>query len=533
MHQDAKDLIAQGNKLFDNKLDLLSLQQEIADNFYVERADFTLKRSIGQDFASHLYTSYPLIQRRDLGDQVGAMLRPRSEEWFYMSLLDERYEDNQAKRWMEHKTGIMRRAMYNPASMFQRATKEGDHDFVTFGQCVISAELNRNRNGLLYRNWHLRDMAWSENAEGVIDTKFCKRKYTMKQLKQYFTNVHQKVADCQQKDQYKEVNVMHIIIPNDGYGVKTNLPYISIFIDVDNEHIMEEVGYASGYYIIPRWATVSGSQYAYSPAMICGLPDARLFQDMTRVILEAGEKAVNPPMIGVEDAIRSDVSIYAGGITYVDAEYDERLGQVLRPLNIDRSGIPMGMDVADRVQISIARALYLDKFNLPSFNEMTAYEASVRFQEYIRTIMPIFEPMESEYNAQVCQETWDIMWRAGAFGSIYDIPQSIRQSPDYQFKFVSPLSDAIEQKKTQQLLNVKAIITEMAAIEPSIVAHLDVNTATRDAIMATGAPAKWLNDEEVAVQAQIENQQRRVAAEDFELMQQGKQAIEGTALEQQ
>jgi hypothetical protein len=51
-------------------------------------------------------------------------------------------------------------------------------------------------------------------------------------------------------------------------------------------------------YVIPRWQTVSGSQYAYSPATVAALPDARLIQAMTLTFFEAGEKATNPPMVG-------------------------------------------------------------------------------------------------------------------------------------------------------------------------------------------------------------------------------------------
>ncbi|MTV47254.1 portal protein, partial [Streptococcus pneumoniae] len=81
-----------------------------------------------------------------------------------------------------------------------------------------------------------------------------------------------------------------------------------------------------------------GSQYAHSPAVVAALPDARLLQQITAVILEAGEKAITPPMVGVQEAIRGDVAVYAGGITWVDAEYDERLGEVLRPMTSDKSG---------------------------------------------------------------------------------------------------------------------------------------------------------------------------------------------------
>lgn len=474
MNEDIKFHLKTAAKLFESKLILDSRNQEIAENFYIERADFTVKRSISDIFADHLYTSYPLVASRELSDMIGSMLRPKSSEWFHMALLDERYEDHASKQWMEHKTNIMRRAMYNPDSMFQRATKECDRDYVNFGNAVLSIEPNKNKNGLLFRNWHLRDVAWSEDAYGKIDCKYCKRKLSIRTLKQLFGDkVHHSVKEC--KDETKEINIMHIVIPNDMYGLSTKLKNISMYIDVDNQHEMECLPLATGYYVIPRWATISCSQYAYSPAMIAGLPDARLFQDMTRTIIEAGEKAVNPPMIAQEEAIRSDISIFAGGITYVDSDYNERMGEVLRPLNIDRSGIPLGLELADRTQQALAKALYLDKFSLPSYNEMTAREATIRDEEHIRAIMPIFEPMEEEYSAKVCQETFDVMWRMGWLGSIYDIPDSMRQAKEYQFKFISPISMGEDGRKTNQFMSVVQIIEAAASLNPSFKNNVNID----------------------------------------------------------
>ena len=68
---DAKALIKQGDHLFDKRGSLLSMWQSIADNFYPERADFTVSRSLGDDFADNLTTSYPLLVRRDLGNSLG------------------------------------------------------------------------------------------------------------------------------------------------------------------------------------------------------------------------------------------------------------------------------------------------------------------------------------------------------------------------------------------------------------------------------------------------------------------------------
>ena len=70
-----------GTKLFDRG-NLLTLWQEMAENFYAERADFTMVRTQGDELARNLMSSYPLVLRRDLGNSMSAMLRPMRTPWF-------------------------------------------------------------------------------------------------------------------------------------------------------------------------------------------------------------------------------------------------------------------------------------------------------------------------------------------------------------------------------------------------------------------------------------------------------------------
>lgn len=509
---DAKALIARGDNLFQKRGSLLSMWQEQADNFYPERADFTVTRSLGDDFASHLTTSYPLLIRRDLGNSFGAMMRPNTLDWFHMRAEREEYEDQPAKAWMEWATGTMRRAMYDRKSLFTRASKESDHDLAAFGQSVKTVELNKDANGLLYRCWHLRDTVWQEDEEGKIATVHRKWKPCVQELIKLFGDkCHEKVKDKMMgpnKDPYAEVNVRHIVMPSDQYdgeylGKTRNVPYVSIYVDVDNKHIMEEVGQSYFMYVIPRWQTVSGSQYAYSPATVAALPDARLLQAMTLTLLEAGEKATNPPLVGVQEAIRSDISVYAGGVTWVDAAYDERLGEVLRPLTSDKSGISYGLEMRRDSMMLLRECFYLDKLSLPVTGpEMTAYEVAQRVQDYIRQASPIFEPLEHEDNGAICETTFELMLSRGAFGSFEDIPQSIR-GKDIGFRFDSPLHDAIERQKGQKFAEARALLAETLPLDPTAAAHVDFRTAFRDTLTSIGIPAKWMNSEEDA-DAQIE-----------------------------
>ena len=84
LDQRHRELLEHDKALFGKREQLMSLWQEIAENFYPERADFTAARSMGSDFAGALDTSYPVLARRDLGNSLGAMLRPSQKDWFHI-----------------------------------------------------------------------------------------------------------------------------------------------------------------------------------------------------------------------------------------------------------------------------------------------------------------------------------------------------------------------------------------------------------------------------------------------------------------
>ena len=548
----AKELNETAELLFGKRSTLLSLWQEQADNFYPERADFTYQRTLGTDFAANLMSSYPVVVRRELADQLTTMLRPSSKPWFHLAAVDQTREDNEAKRWMQWAENTQRRAMYDRKTMFTRATKEGDNDFACFGQLVMSIRLNKTANALLYRTHHLRDCAWMEDEEGAITMVVRKWKPYARDLERMFGDkVHPRVKQFTlQNKPFEEIECLHMVVASDMYsgdidsyerdavtgsakpsrreiaqGEREKYPYVHIVYDRANLHMIEAKCSYNKEYIVPRWQTVSGSQYAFSPATVAGLPEARLIQAMAYTLLEAGEKVTNPPMIATVDVVRSDMAIYAGGTTWVDRDYDERMGDALRPMNIDAKGMPLGLEMLQDSRQMLAQCFYLNKLSLPvNRPEMTAYEVGQYVAEYIRNAMPIFEPMEQTYNGDMCEVTFDVLRRGGAFGNPMDMPPTL-QGADLQFRFESPLHDAIEAQKGQKFLEMKGLIAEAVAMDQSAAALPDVKVALRDALMGIGVEAKWVRSE-VTVQ-QIDDQQKAAqeAQQTLAAMQQSSEVV--------
>src|SRR5260370_34969906 len=161
---------------------------------------------------------------------------------------------------------------------------------------------------------------------------------------------------------------------------------------------------------MPGWMTVGGfSEYAYSPTAIVALPDARMLQQMTLTLIEIGQKIVDPPMIAVGDAIQGGTNLYAGAINWVDPDYDERTGEVLRPITLNGEGLQWGTEYEDKIERVINEAFFLNELNLPEFDgkAMTAYKVSEGAKENNRGATPLVNLRHPEYNSRTSQTPLD------------------------------------------------------------------------------------------------------------------------------
>jgi hypothetical protein len=143
---------------------------------------------------------------------------------------------------------------------------------------------------------------------------------------------------------------------------------------------------------------------------------------------------------------------------------------------------------------------------------MTAYETGQRVQEYIRNALPLFEPMEVEYNGPLSEDTFELLMRAGVFGSPFEMPEEL-QGRTIKFMFESPLHDALEREKTQRYLESTSLVANAAAVDPAATHIINNRKALRDALLAGGIPPQWLKseaevDEALAAEAQAQQTQQ-------------------------
>mgnify|MGYP000639622405 CR=1 FL=1 len=237
---------------------------------------------------------------------------------------------------------------------------------------------------------------------------------------------------------------------------------------------------------------------------------------MQHTLYEAAERYTRPPIIATQKVVRGDIDLSADGITWVDDEYDEKMGAALRTLPQDRGGFPIGRETRDSIVETLKSAFYTNKLLLPDDGrERTAYEVSELMKQYRRENLPLFEPIEVEYNGQMCELAFEIAMAAGLLGSPHDIPESLRDR-DVTFRFISPLSESEEEKRTTQFSQVVTMTKQAAELDPNSVMNVNMDEALRDAISGSGAPDSWqrpVDEVEQGRQAAAQVQAAQAAAE--------------------
>jgi len=217
----------------------------------------------------------------------------------------------------------------------------------------------------------------------------------------------------------------------------------------------------------------------------------------------------------LEPNFQGGTNLQSGAITWVDPDYDERTGEVLRPIQLDHSGLQWGTDYEERVEKVIQEAFFLNVLNLPPIEageKMTATEVDARMREYIQRATPLFEPMDLEYNGKLCQATYALMDRVGAFGSMFDRPAPLR-GRNIEFKFTNPLVQAEGERKLTSFTKMGQLLGAAMQFDPNTRVDTDIRAAYRDAYEGTGGPSTWLLPKDKADQLVQQQQQQQEAME--------------------
>lgn len=138
----------------------------------------------------------------------------------------------------------------------------------------------------------------------------------------------------------------------------------------------EQLGPEGGYYENPIvkgvWSKTAGSRWGHGPSNVA-LPTVKYVNGWKELLRNAGETAVQPPIMAENRNIMSDVDLKSAGLTIVQ----DIKGIV--PF-VSGSKFDIGEEMLEKDQAMIRRLYHADELQLKDSPAMTASEAQIRYE---------------------------------------------------------------------------------------------------------------------------------------------------------
>lgn len=291
-------------------------------------------------------------------------------------------------------------------------------------------------------------------------------------------------GDPQKMD--KTSQFLHIVVPAEQVpGYDLDFPWTSIYLDLDNKHIIGESGYLEFPYIVYTWTLPTASAYGESPAMVA-LPEMKTLQVMSRDALLASQLNLAPP---VATAYELDRPVNLNPRAINPKAVDPNTGRLLIQPILPPVDPRMAEATMELRRQHVRQALFTDLFAvLVDKPNMSATEAAIRAQEKGELLGPAASRIQVGLSRLTDREL-AILERKGAFdpGNLLTPPDSV-VGRDIGVKFVSPLDRARQLPEVTGMQQTMEFAAGLAQFAPDILDNFDTDEMFTRARYLLGAP---------------------------------------------
>jgi len=464
--------------------------QELADYCIPNKNDIYSSRSRGEKKFDRLYDSTAIHTVELLASALHGMLTNPSTFFFELTTGDPTVDGrDDVRTWFQDVVEKIHLVLNN--SNFQTEIHEVYLDLVTFGTAPMQI-ISDKEFGIRFLSHPIYNCYIAENNKGVVDEIYIELKWTAKRIKQEFgEDALKELMDKDasfNKDPQAEFKVIHAIYPRkvyDNKGLPNKFKFASEYILEQYTYTLNESGFRSFPYVVPRWVKTSYETYGRSPAMKA-LPEIKMLNAMMLVTIRAAQKVVDPPLMIPNDGVMLPVRTIPGGLNFIDRGGDE-----IRPL-ITGGRLDLSFEMMNDVRRRIKDAFFVDQLQLQEGPQMTATEVLQRTEEKLRLLGPILGRQQFELLRPMVERVFQILLRNKTFQE----PPEILQGAEFQIQYSSQIAKSQRVSESQNLNRALQVIAPLVEFDPAIMDVFDGDEAARIASKMFGVPQRMLRNEE-------------------------------------
>ncbi len=376
------------------------------------------ERSINYSDRKEIYDSTAILSAEFLVAGIWSLISNSSLNWFHLHEKDisknlDEYKREKLQLWINQADTLMKSMLNNANSGFYYKSYEFYSDLICFGTAVFYIAENIEDNNIIYNSNTLADTYLHKIYEDV-DCVIKKIDLTTKQAVDFFgiNKLSKDIVKDYQEGKDTVFTFLHICLPakyfKDQKLLIKNMKYSSYYIDMLSKEVVLASGYYEFPYMIARWYTNSNQIYGQSPAMIA-LPDIKMINAMSKTMLIAAQKQVDPPILAPSEAVIQGIKAIPGGIIY--GGIDPLNGnQLLKPLMI-AGEISSAYELQEQRRNMIKDAFYNSLLLYAYSSNATATEVNSINEQKLRILGSKIARIQGEFLYPLLKRQLGIMFR--------------------------------------------------------------------------------------------------------------------------
>jgi len=497
------------SQLMDRRSNWETHWQEVADLIIPRKSDIVDQKVKGDKRHLQVFDATAIHSLELLASSLHGMLTSSANRWFSLRFKEEILNENdEAKEWLENVTDTMYIAFQR--SNFQQEIFETYHDLCAFGTAAMFIEEDET-DIIRFSARHIKEIYISENAKGLVDCIYRRFKLTAKAAVDKFgiDNVSRELQSIVKNSPFQEIEFCHVVKPRDIYNPKKedkmNMPFISVYMEMESGKIISIGGFREFPYVVPRFLKSSNEIYGRSPGMN-SLADVKVLNKMVEVGLKAAQKQVDPPLLVPDDSLMLPIRTAPGSLNYYRSGSRDRI----EPLNIGANN-PLGLNMEEQRRKAISQTFHVDQLLVTENRNMTATEVAQRSEEKMRILGPTLGRLQVELLNPTVIRVFNIMLRNNLFKPAPEV--LINQEIDVEY--VSPMALAQKGQELSSIIRGLEIFGQIGQVAP-VTDYLDPRGLVKEIIKILGIPAKIIrSDAEVQ---QITEQKQAAQQQQMEMM---------------
>jgi len=513
MSDDFNTILKHQEQLAAKRTNFDSWWQEICYRVLPAEAQFTTKSMEGEKRTERLFDGRAVTANEQFGAIMDDLLTPRTQVWHMLAPEDDDLTDSQdTKAFFEELNKRLFTMRYRPQANFAAQKHQGYLGVGALGNsCMfIDEDFGREYSGPRYKQFHMSEVWWADNHQGVIDHMYRRFQWAAhKAVKRFGEALPAKIIQAAKDNPFQEFEFLHCVRPNEerieGRADYRGMQWASYYGCVDGKAMIERRGFTSWPFAIGRGTVATNESYGRSPAM-AAWPAIMTINEEKKTILRAAQKEVDPPLLLQEDGVLEAFNLRPGALNYGGMSNE---GQALvAPLKTG-ANIPLGMEMMQLEQQHIDDSFLVSLWRMvANENVQTATQVLEIAQQRAISLAPVMGRQHAEDLGPLIMRELDLLAKSG---QMPEMPEElIERGGRYKIEYRSPLARAMRAQDGIAIMRTFEVMPTAIALDKNAAYVVDVSASLREVAEINGMPAKLLRDKR-QVEAIVQQQQQAEA----------------------